>query len=311
MQVVFLSARPDVLAGTWRLMRRHMPWVGPALVVCPARLAHGVRLDDACTVLTDEELTGSSASALADLDHTSRNTLLRRRLADCAAVDEEFLMSDDDYRPMRHVPRSFFGPPGRHRMRYFYDLRQWAGCSTSFDEAQHRTAEILGYLRLPTRSYGSHLPQPIWRSELSAAFATIRTLVDSDLVCEWSVYANVAMAASPERFVEPAPFSTLCWPQYRGEWSWWIEPEAPPHFENHYPELYEPGHLFAGIPPEPDEGDEERYAFERWSRWWRAGDDARALEFGDTWDPWTRGSPVRRAAFAALRAARRGVAAVR
>src|SRR3954464_13519369 len=66
---------------------------------------------------------------------------------------------------------------------------------------------------------------------------------------------------------------------------------------SHSPEMYYVGHLFEGLAREPPEGDEERQARGRWRRWWRAGVAARSPGSGEAWDPWTRGSVVRRAAF--------------
>jgi hypothetical protein len=304
-QAVILSARPDVLDGTWRAIRRLMPWVDRAVVVAPGHLVAEMAHPD-WVVLSDEEASGCTTAELRALDHTSRNTLLRRHLASHEAVEDEFLLADDDYRPLRPVDRDAYGPPGRHRMRWFYDLRAWPGDSTSFDEAQHRTGEVLSYLGAPHLAYGSHLPQLVWKDVLAEAFARVRQVLESDLLCEWSVYANLGAAMHPDRFDPPVPFSTLCWPQYAGEWPWWVEPTAPLLFENHYPELYAGGHLFAGLPPEAPAGREDEVAFEKWQRWLRAGRGARDLEFGPTWDPWTQGSPWRRAAFAGLRAARRG-----
>ncbi|MCW2777500.1 MAG: glycosyltransferase family 1 protein, partial [Frankiales bacterium] len=87
MQVVFLSARPQVLRGTLAHWRAHAPWVDRVLVVTPSPLA-------GLECVLDRDLLGGAGPA----DHSTRNYALRAALARCDAVDDVFLAADDDNR---------------------------------------------------------------------------------------------------------------------------------------------------------------------------------------------------------------------
>ncbi len=303
MQIVLLSTRPHVLAETWAHIRHFMPWADRALVIAPARVAPAFALSGDVTVLTDEDLTGFSSLELAAMDHMTRNFTIRGALGVHDSVDDEFVMCDDDARPLKPVDPSFFRRDGRDRCFYFYDLDAWPGDDTPFDAGQHNVRELLAYLGYERLAYGSHMPQLIRKAYLAEAWALARRLTHHAALCEWALYFNVARALHPDDFCDPEPFRTLCWPQYPGEWAWWVRP--PEYvFENFYPELYRPGHLFDGIPTALDPDAAERHSVEKVLRWSSFGRRVERLEFPrDIVNPWTGTSSARRAAFGVLRRA--------
>jgi len=305
MQLVTLSIRPSVLAESWSYSRHFSPWIDSLAVVTPARLAAEFETAlahvDGLAIITDEELTSLGSSMLASLDHQSRNATLRRALGTHAGIDDVFIMADDDARPLKPVERSFFGTHDVDRRFYFYDLTAWPGRSTDFDEGQHVTAELLGYIGCEHLAYASHMPQIVRKVYFAEAWEQISRLTDSMTVCEWAVYFNIAAHLHPESFSEPEPFRTLAWPMFAGEFPLWIRP--PEYvFENHYPHLYEERGLFHGLPTALDVDHVERVSVEKILRWSAFGRRASALDFPDTIDnPWTKDSMVRRASFRALR----------
>ena len=179
------------------------------------------------------------------------------------------------------------------------------GFSTDFDEAQHVTHQALAYLAFPHLSYGAHMPQIMRRELWVDAFARFDRLTDRSMVCEWTLYFNAGLALHPDRFAEPRPFQTMCWPQYLHEWPWWVRPDAYA-FENFYPELYLPDHLFDGLATSLDPATAERTNFDKLLRWSRQGRRTAALDFrDDITNPWTGSSHVRKASFGALRRIRK------
>ena len=73
-------------------------------------------------------------------------------------------------------------------------------------------------------------------------------------------------------------------------------------FENFYPELYEPRHLFAGLPTTLDPARVERDAVEKILRWSEMGRRTAHLDFPeDIANPWPKDSTLRRGAFGMLR----------
>ena len=305
MQIVYLSNRPQVMRETWHHVRHFMPWVDRALVVAPAaqREAFASWTGSDVRVLADEDVSGRSTADLRALDHVRRNVTLRRALVAAGEVDDVFLLSDDDYRPMREVGADFFTADGLDVGYFSYELGEWPGFETPFDEAQHVTHDALAFLGLPHLAYGAHMPQLMRRELWTEAFDLFSTVSDDDMVCEWALYFNVAQHRHPERFAEPRPFEVMGWPQYGAEWPWWVRPERWT-FENFYPDMYEPGHLFDGLPTGLT-ADVAKVNFDKITRWTSFARAAERLEFvPGVYNPWTKGSPLRRAYFATLRRAR-------
>jgi len=308
MQIVYLSNRPHVMRDTWQHVRHFMPWVDRAVIVTPSadREAFASWADPASiTLVADEEITGSTSGSLGALDHVRRNVTLRRALIGAGATDDVFLLSDDDYRPMRPVDETFFTDGRRDIGYYSYELAEWPGFETPFDEAQHVTHDALAFLGLPHLAFGAHMPQVMRRELWTEAFDLFGTVSDDNMVCEWALYFNVARHRHPERFEEPRPFEVMGWPQYGAEWPWWVRPPRWT-FENFYPDMYEPGHLFEGLPVDLDPQRVTKVNFEKITRWTSFARSAERLDFpAGVHNPWTKDSPLRRAYFAALRPARK------
>ena len=302
MQLVTLSTRPAVLAETWTHVHHFMPWIDRLVVVAPQRVADGFHVEGAeLRVISDEALTGLDTRALAAMDHMSRNFTLRGAIATHDAIDDEFIMGDDDARPLKPVGPELFRDGDAHRGFYFYDLDAWPGGSTPFDEGQHNVRELLGYLGYERLAYGSHQPQIIRKAHLAEAWDVARRLTERPALCEWALYFNIARALHPDDYCEPEPFRTLCWPQYGNEWPWWVRPSEYV-FENFYPELYEEGRLFAGLPTALDPATVERTSVEKIMRWSDLDRQTARLEFPTGVDnPWTQHSAARRLAFGTLR----------
>ena len=311
MQIVFLSNRPAVLRETLDHVRHFMPWADDVVVLAPADVLDRLDAPGPITAVSEEELLPADERArVAALDHSSRNVTLRIALARSGALHDVFLASDDDYRPLKPIAPEFFVEDGRYVGYVSYDLALWRRNETSFDRAQHASYQALSYLGCEHLSYASHMPMAMDREVLLEAFDAVDRLTDSRLFCEWTIPYNYGRRHHPDRFADPRPFVVMCWPQYPHEWPFWVRP-AEYAFENFYAELYEPGHLFEGIPTGLDPELAERHAFEKMLRWYRFDLDAGHLDFpSDVANPWlgesgTGAGRARRAFFSALRPVRR------
>ena len=305
MQIVYLSNRPEVLATTLRAVEHWMPWVDRAIVCAPTVVHDQLNeLDLASiplTVVEDAEVTGLSPAALAGLDHVSRNITLRRAMLEQGLFDDDFLLSDDDYRPLADVPvTDYIRPDGRHQGYWFHHLEQWPGRETAYDKAQIRTLAVLRLLGVgSTLAYGAHMPQVMHREWLHEAFKAADDVGAGQLIDEWSLYFNIAADRHPESFAPPAPFRTLAWPQWPHQWEHVVSPH-PIRFENHYPEHEQEGGLFHALPPVTSAAG----ALARIEAWREAEVAIGQLRFDPAWnDPWTRGQSGRRRAMDALRLA--------
>ena len=308
MQIVYLSNRPAVLRETWEHVQRFMPFVERALVIAPAALAKSFGFNDpAVNVVDESKLSGLSAAELGALNHVTRNVTLRRAAVDAALVEDVFLLSDDDYRPIKPISREFFTRDGLDRNYFFHDLESWTAAGTDFDDAQRVTGAVLAYLGAPRLAYGVHHPQIMRRDLWLEAFDAWDRLRSDNLICEWAWYFNVSRWRHPDRFAEPEVYRTLCWPPHLHEFPR-LYRQPGYAFENFYPESYLEGRVFAGLPTAvvDDDAEAERLAVEKLVRWSELGFAVGRLDFSGTpEEPWTKGDWKRRAAFRGLWAARK------
>jgi hypothetical protein len=241
MQIVYLSARPEVLAETLPFVARHLPFIDAALVITPARLKPQMSALG-LAVVTDEELLGAQQLT----DHARRNYALRAALGTCDLVEDHFLSADDDNRPLVELPESTFVRDGRYRRYSFGWLDDWETKTTSFDASNLAVRQVLALHGFPRRSYGSHQPQVVDKALLREVVDLLAVAAERHPLCEWASYLNVAGALHPDRFEDPEPFLTLGWPDDPSTWQATLDPAAL-QFENFFPEHYASGQVFEGI----------------------------------------------------------------
>lgn len=218
-QVVFLSARPDPILATLPYIEEFMPFISELVVCCPDPMAgymhekYSGRLK--LTTITDGELLGSNT---LPPDHSTRNFFLRCLAMEQPAIDDEFIMCDDDYRPLRPITEEVFYKDGKYRGYYFSDISKWKYMSPklfSYDYCHMRTLKFLRHHGYPTLMYSSHQPQIInkqWYRELIRRYPDIiRKGYD-----EWSTYFNYIASEHREQFM-PCEFVTLSWPNVGGD----------------------------------------------------------------------------------------------
>ena len=267
-QMVVLTARNDDLLRTLPYLDAHMQFIEQMLVICPQRNVAElqekwqgrIRLD----FYTDEQLL---AGEPLPEDHTTRNFYLRCLLMQKAPLDDVFIMTDDDYRPLVPVTQEFFVRSGRYQAYYCYDLRQWRGTQgdyTSYDRSMFRTRDFLCANALPTLQYSSHQPQIIDRKLYLDMLAEYPDIMMQGLD-EWSTYFNRCVAKYPERFAVRR-YCAVCWPGAVSDWQLWCEPESLV-FENFYDVLYEENRVFAGLSKEYDPETHAADAAEKIRRW--------------------------------------------
>ncbi len=243
MQLVVLSARPEMLAGTLRHVRAHLTWVDRVLVVCPDRLVAELPAD--VEHVTDQQLLGGPGPT----DHSHRNYALRAALATSDAVDDVFLSADDDNRPLVGLPESTFVRGGRYRRYAFAHLDDWEQRATSYDACLQNSRAVLALHTMPRVAYASHQPQVVDKALLHEVVDLLAGAAARHPLDEWATYFNVAGALHPERFEDAEDYLTLGWPDDTSTWQPMRDPGALV-FENCFLEHYAPGAVFAGIDPD-------------------------------------------------------------
>lgn len=246
-QVVFLSARPAPLLATLPFIEAFMPFITELVVCCPAHMADFLheqykgRLH--LTTITDDALL---AGRQLPPDHSTRNFFLRCLAMEQSTIDDEFIMCDDDYRPMHPLTEEVFYRDGKYIGYYFSDIAQWKFHITalfSYDFCHFRTLHFLRSHGYPTLQYSAHQPQlinKVWYREMLRQYPDIRVKGYD----EWSTYFNYCAAVHADQY-QPKPYVTLSWPPVGGENKGVTQPDY--LFENYYAENYDAGRPFAGL----------------------------------------------------------------
>ena len=248
MQLVVLTARNDDIMKSLPYIEAFMPFIEELVVCCPTRNVQPFREKYEGSLrlsfITDDELLGGEA---LPCDHQARNFFLRCRLMRQEKLRDVFIMTDDDYRPMKPITQEVFLKDGRYRGYYFYDLRDWQGTYnnyTSFDKGAFATRDFLLENGYDTLQYSSHQPQVIDRRIFLEMIETHKG-VEKMPLDEWSTYFNFGFCRYPDKFI-PCESVSMCWP---GDLASWDIHHVPGEylFENYYEELYSKDGMFEGF----------------------------------------------------------------
>ena len=102
-QFVYISNDAARVVRSMRAYASHAP-VKDFLVIAPEAVASDIAAEDVgapLRVISDEELLGDDRDAFDTADHVGKNWMLRRLLPQVVAVDQVFVMLDDDSRRSR------------------------------------------------------------------------------------------------------------------------------------------------------------------------------------------------------------------
>lgn len=246
-QMVYLTARADDLIGTLEYVDHLMPFIKEIVVCCPDFCVEEISTRYsgrmALKFLTDSEVL---AGEPLPEDHEMRNFFLRCLAMRSDVLDDCFIMSDDDYRPLNVIPKEVFFD-GRYNAYYCYDLKKWKGHPvkyTSYDMGVFRTRDFLEENGYGTMQYSSHMPQIINKRYYLEMLEKYPDIMRQGL-CEWSTYFNYCVKHYPDEFCVK-PYVTLKWPGYVTDWE--LGTKITEYlFENYYDFLYEDGRIFTGF----------------------------------------------------------------
>lgn len=247
-QMVFLTARVDSIQKTLVFVDKLMPFINEIIVCCPNKVKDEMlncykgRLS--MVIITDEELL--SGDELPE-DHGKRNFFLRCRMMRHSAINNVFIMSDDDYRPLKQINKEVFVNEDSYNAYYCYDLRCWKGLMgwmTSYDNYIFRTKDFCLENNFPTLQYSSHMPQIIDKNlyiEMIDSFDGIENLG----LDEWSSYFNYVNSRYPG-LINSKKYVALAWPGHSTDWNNYVVPDEY-LFENYYDFLYTENETFKGF----------------------------------------------------------------
>jgi hypothetical protein len=251
MQIVYISNRVHVARETLVYVENLMPFISEAVFVCPSNQVKDFHFKSGIPVrvIDEKSVLGKDYGRFRNsTDHVFKNCLLRFSLSHVAEIHDEFIMSDDDNRPLVEIPFSFYKLSNKYFSYYFYNLKQWPMREKDFDLGQYKTFEILMQRGYSTLAYSAHMPQIINKQLLGEVARVFKDCLDKGMQLEeWNAYFNFGQSVYPELFHPPEPFKTLCWPPFPSDWDYDVRPNEF-CFENFYPMLYEKGLIFSDLP---------------------------------------------------------------
>lgn len=247
-QIVILSARYMNLVNTLPYIENFMPYIEELVLCCPESMIKNFEANYSgrlkVTYITDDKLL---AGQPLPKDHQTRNFFLRSLMMRQSCIDDVFIMSDDDYRPLCAIEQDTFIQNEKYIGYYCYYLDEWQGnlqAPTSYDLGIKKTLEFVRKNGYPERQYSSHMPQVIDKT-LYLEFLDEHSMKDLNGIDEWSSYFNWLQYKYPDLILS-APYVSMCWPGSPTDWELTVIPNSF-KFENYYEELYEKDNIFEGF----------------------------------------------------------------
>ena len=247
-QIVYLSARPEALIDTLPFIEKFMTFIEEMVICCPEKAGEYLKANYKgklrVTIITDDELLGGCQ---LPEDHSTRNFFLRCLMMKRDELDEEFIMSDDDYRPLTDITEEVFFSQGMYNAYYFMDIADWkhtVGDLFSYDYCHFKTLEFLKKNGYPSLQYSAHQPQIInrdWYRQLISEHKEI-ILKGYD---EWSSYFNFC-ALRHKKYFRQLPYVTLGWPNVGTCWQHGVNNDSF-LFENFYDDNYKENGVFSDL----------------------------------------------------------------
>jgi glycosyltransferase involved in cell wall biosynthesis len=241
LQFVFISIDKHNLEGTIKAVDKYVDFVKEYIIVTQPKLIkefQSIKSSNKITIIDENLILKEHKNGFSKRDHVTKNWLLRTSLVNLDILEDEFIMLDDDNRPLKDINiEKFIAKDGTYNAFYFYTMLDWHYLNSDYDFGQLSMKTILSEHNYELLSYSSHSPQIINKKifkEMKEKFFDIGLKQPID---EWSIYFNYAVSTYPALFNKKR-FETLSWPANPTDWETIIEPEEYV-FENYYKELYD------------------------------------------------------------------------
>lgn len=243
LQFIFISIELDSLLGTIKATDEYIDFVKEYIIITAPNLvkkAQKIPSKHKITVIDETKILGQYANGFAQRDHVSKNWLLRTSLLNVPVLDDEFIMLDDDNRPLKPLSIDMFiDSQGRYKSYYFFNLLEWNHKATEYDVGQQNMKQILSDENYELLSYSSHAPQIINKQIFKEVVGKFFEIGLKTPIDEWSIYFNYANSRYPYLYNKNI-FRTLNWPENPFHWEHIYQPQDVA-FENYYKGAYGTG----------------------------------------------------------------------
>ena len=253
-QLFIISIRiPDFLE-TIKYYELFMPYITKVLIITQQKLINDFKSlykgNLTLEFIPDEELMPNLIK-----DHLKRNFYLRTKALSSSKLDNQFIMADDDNRPIKPIPKTYFTEKGKDKLYYFYtDISKWAGSKegipSSFDLGQYSAYNFIKKHNWTKYMFASHEPQIIRKEIYLKALKEFPDAYEIP-IDEWTFYGNYVMKFHSKQFIF-LKFTTILWPEMPTDWLMEFLPDKI-YFENYYHEPYQKGRIFQNLYTEINE----------------------------------------------------------
>ncbi|MBP7708092.1 hypothetical protein KA107_00265 [Candidatus Pacearchaeota archaeon] len=252
MQIVYISKNAELMNETLDYVVNLMKFISRVTIILPKeqirliKKIKGLNID----ILDEKSILKEDYSRFEKSNHVKKNWLLRSAIAKLpnTLIEKEFIMSDDDYRPLFALSEEFFKQKGTYNAYYFYNLKDWFLEGQEYDVAQKNMYLLLKSKNLPTFCFSSHQPQIINKQYFIEATKEFEEIGREKNIDEWSTYFNYSLKNHPEKF-NLKKYQVICWPRLPTDWPVLFKPKNP-FFENFYDSNYLQNELFEGLSKE-------------------------------------------------------------
>lgn len=242
LQFVFISIDVENIKGTIKSIDKYINFVKEYIIVTRKDMIDGfeeIYSQYSIKVIDENTILGEYSTDFSKRDHQSKNWLLRASLLKLDILDENFMMLDDDNRPITNIDLTYYINNGKYSCYYFEDLFNWNHRGTEYDIGQKKTFEVLEIFSYETKSYSCHMPQIINKEIFKEVVNEFFELGLSKPIDEWSTYFNYANSKYPMLFSKKQ-FQVMNWPERSSSWEH-SYPIKEYRFENYYKTVYETG----------------------------------------------------------------------
>jgi len=243
LQFVFISIDKHNLEGTIKAIDKYIDFVEEYIIVTAPKYIEDfkqLKSSNKITVIDETTILGKYADDFQTKDHVTKNWLLRSSLLNIASLKDEFIMLDDDNRPLKKITLDkFISEDGSYHAYYFYNILQWHYQNSEFDVGQENMRKILTDENYEMLMYSSHAPQIINKTIFQEVVDKFFDIGLSKPIDEWSTYFNYGVSLYPCLFNKKL-FEILSWPATPTDWETVFLPTEY-SFENYYKSLYDTG----------------------------------------------------------------------
>ncbi len=253
-QLFIITIRISDFIETIKYYELFMPYIKKVLIITQQKLIKDFKNSYkgklTLEFISDEELMPNFIK-----DHLKRNFYLRTKALNSSKLDNQFIMADDDNRPIKNIPKTYFTENGKDKLYYFYtDISNWAGSKegipSSFDLGQYSAYNFIKKHNWTKYMFASHEPQIIRKKIYLKALKEFPDAYDIP-IDEWTFYGNYVMKYYSKHFIF-LKFTTLLWPEMPTDWLMEFLPDKI-YFENYYHDPYKEGRIFYNISNEMNE----------------------------------------------------------